>query len=69
MGPDLPWLLQPIQGLKLLGPALVMYHHTDPQSDSGQRPDGEKFSMAHAFHCPTHAWKTVDTWPHATLLP
>lgn len=63
MGPGLRWLLRPIQGLKLLSPALTMYHHTDQQSDSGQRADGEEFSMARAFHCPAHAWKTMDTWP------
>lgn len=33
MGPGLPWLLCPIQGLKLLSPALIMYHHTDQHSE------------------------------------
>lgn len=63
MGPGLPRLLCPIQGLKLLSPALILYYHTDQQSDSGQRADGEEFSTARAFHCPAHAWKIMDTWP------
>lgn len=51
MGPGLPWLLHPIQGLKLLSPTLIMYHHTDQQSDSGKRANGESFPW-HGNSCP-----------------